>query len=165
MEIKVPPLRERMEDLEPLAQYFLEELNRDAAQQVGGFSDEVWRQLRRYNWPGNVEELSRVVREAREACTGSVIEDSHLPFSFRTGTSAQAIGPSQRLRSIPLDQLLEQVEREHIEQVLAECKDNKAKAAELLGITRPRLYRRMETLGIAGTPDPDEMNGEPASGA
>ena len=153
--VEIPPLRERMEDLEPLAQYFAEEQNRSGAQQVGGLSDEVWRQFRRYHWPGNVGELRQVILEARAACSGSMIKPEHLPFRFRAGVTAQSMEPSQRTPVVPLDQLLERIEREQIELALAECRDNKARAAELLGITRPRLYRRMEILGIVD-PDPQQ---------
>ena len=146
--ILIPSLRSRPEDLEPLAQFFLEELNRGQPHQITGFHDDVWQQFRRYNWPGNVGELRAVVTEARSACTGPEIETIHLPFRFRTGVSGQTIGPSTRKRSEALDPLLLRVEREQIELALMEARHNKAKAAELLGITRPRLYRRMEVLGI-----------------
>jgi DNA-binding NtrC family response regulator len=147
--ISIPPLRDRMEDLEPLAQYFLEESNRESSTQLAGFSDEVLRQFRRFNWPGNLRELRQVILESREACTGPIVKPEHLPFRFRTGVTAQTLEPAQKPKFVPLDGLLEQVEREQIERALVECRDNKAKAAELLGITRPRLYRRMEQLGIA----------------
>jgi DNA-binding NtrC family response regulator len=147
--IQIPPLRERMEDMELLAQHFLEELNRETPEQVGGFSESVRRQFRRYNWPGNVGELRHVVTEARAACPGPTVETEHLPFRFRTGVTAQTVGLASRPRIQPLDPFLEQVEREQIEQALVECRHNKARAAELLGISRPRLYRRMELLGIA----------------
>ncbi len=146
--ISIPSLRSRPEDLEPLAQFFLEELNRGEPDQITGFRDDVWQQFRRYNWPGNIGELRAVVTEARSACNGHEIEPIHLPFRFRTGVSGQTIGPSTRQRSEALDPLLLRVEREQIELALAEARHNKAKAAELLGITRPRLYRRMEVLGI-----------------
>jgi len=152
--IELPPLRERMEDLEPLTQHFLEELNRESATQLSGLADDVWRQFRRYNWPGNVGELRQVIAESREACPGPLIKSEHLPFRFRTGVTAQSMEPPQRPKTVPLDQLLEQVEREAIERALVECNGNKARAAELLGITRPRLYRRMELLGIVD-PTPD----------
>lgn len=149
--VELPPLRERMEDLEPLAQYFLEESNRIFPNQIAGFSDDVWRQFRRYHWLGNAGELQQVVQEAREACDGSIIKPEHLPFRFRTGVTAQSMEPAQRQKFVPLDNLLEQVERNQIERALVESHDNKARAAELLRITRPRLYRRMEQLGIADT--------------
>jgi PAS domain S-box-containing protein len=158
--IDLPPLRNRVEDLQPLAQYFLEELNRDDSRQVDGFHDEVWEQFRRYNWPGNVRELRAVVTEARDACTGAFIEPVHLPFRFRTGVDKQTIGPSLRQRPVPLDPLLLQVEREQIELALEEARHNKAKAADLLGITRPRLYRRMEILGIIDNESPTAEDSE-----
>lgn len=153
--VELPPLRERMEDLEPLAQYFIEERNRHSAAQSAGLSDDVWRQFRRYNWPGNVAELRQVILEACAACTGPLVKPEDLPFRFRTGVTAQTMEPARRLKVVPLDQLLEQVEKGQIERALAECRDNKARAAELLGITRPRLYRRMEILGIID-PDPSQ---------
>ena len=146
--VEVPPLRDRREDLEPLAQHFLEELNRAAPQQVGGLTDDVWRQFRRYNWPGNAAELRAVIEEARANCSAPLIAAEHLPFRFRVGIGAQSVGPSIRPRPEPLDPLLERIEREQIELALAESRQNKARAAELLGITRQRLYRRMELLGI-----------------
>ena len=149
--ISVPSLRNRRDDLQPLAQFFLEELNRSDVKQVHGFQNDVWEQFLRYQWPGNVSELRIVVTEARKACSGHLIELSNLPFRFRTGVDAQSIGPSPRKRAMPLDPLLMQVEREQIELALVESRQNKAKAAELLGITRTRLYRRMEALGIVDT--------------
>jgi transcriptional regulator with PAS, ATPase and Fis domain len=155
--VEIPPLRERMEDLEPLAQYFVEESNRQDAMQTSGFADDVWRQFKRYSWPGNVAELRQVIVEARKACPEPLIQSEHLPFRFRTGVTAQTMEPSQTPKVVPLDQLLEQVEREQIELALEQCRTNKARAAELLGISRPRLYRRMEVLGIVDldpTPEP-----------
>ena len=160
--VEVPPLRERREDLEPLAQHFLEELNRTAPQQVGGLTDDVWRQFRRYNWPGNTAELRAVIGEARVACSSPLIAVGHLPFRFKAGVGAQSVGPSIRPRPEPLDALLERIEREQIELALTESRQNKTRAAELLGITRQRLYRRMEVLGIVDLePKPDVPESSP----
>ena len=164
MVVWVPTLRSRPEDMEPLAQFFLEQLNRGETQQVSGFQDDVMQQFRRYNWPGNVGELRAVVTEARRECRGSFIESDGLPFRFRAGVSGQSVGPATHKHSEPLDPLLLRVEREQIELALAEARHNKAKAAELLGITRPRLYRRMEVLGIIDGDDAKEPDGaEPPS--
>jgi len=152
----IPPLRRRREDLEPLAQSLLEAdnqttENQTTQQQIGGFAEEVWQQFREYNWPGNLDELSAVIREARAACTGPTIGRKDLPFRFRTGLDAQAVGPLIRPRVVPLEQLLARIEIEQIQIALEQSSGNKSQAAQLLGLTRPRLYRRMKTLGIADT--------------
>ncbi len=150
--IEVPPLRLRSDDLPPLAQAFLEMLNRGSARQVSGFADAVWPQLREYNWPGNLDELALVVQESREHGTSSVIEVKDLPLRFRAGLDAQAIGPLQPLPGeLPIPALAEhmaQVERELIERALAKAKQNKTLAAKLLQMPRPVLYRRLQALGM-----------------
>ena len=151
--IVLPPIRRRRDDLQPLAQSLLEAENRIEDRQIGGFSDEVWQQFREYNWPGNLDELSAVIREARAACTGPLIQLTDLPFRFRTGLDAQAVGPPLQPRIVPLEEFLTQVEREQIQEALEHSGGNKSRAAQLLGLTRPRLYRRMKTLGIADASD------------
>jgi DNA-binding NtrC family response regulator len=150
--VSMPPLRRRMEDLPLLAQHLLEELNRDDARQLSGFADDVWERFQEYNWPGNIDELSAVVREARAACTETLVRAADLPFRFRTGFNAQAVGPVRRPEVVALEPYLARTEKEQIERALKECRYNKSKAAALLGLSRPRLYRRMETLGIADQP-------------
>ena len=149
MVIELPSLRSREVDIDCLAQFFLEETNRDADRQVNSFSADVLAEFRRYNWPGNVAELKAVVEEARGSCTSSQIGLRDLPFRFRTGLDAQAVGPSLVPDPIELESVLAQVEIDHILWALHTAKDNKAQAARLLGLTRPRLYRRMEALGIS----------------
>jgi DNA-binding NtrC family response regulator len=150
--IAVPPLRYRMDDLRFLAQYLLEELNRGEARQFNGFGDDVWDKFAEYNWPGNVGELLAVIREARALCNEPLIRVKDLPFRFRTGLDAQSVGPARRPPVAPLEPLLAQTEREQIERALAQSRHNKSRAAQLLGMTRPRLYRRMEILGIRDEP-------------
>jgi DNA-binding NtrC family response regulator len=147
--IELPPLRGRADDLDLLAQSMLEELNRIAEKQVAGFTEEVWSRFRQYNWPGNLDELAAVVREARDACAGDSIRIGHLPFRFRAGLDAQAVGPKRAPAIPPLDKLLHDAETEHIRHALEQSGHNKSKAARLLGMPRAKLYRRMKTLGIA----------------
>jgi transcriptional regulator with PAS, ATPase and Fis domain len=148
--IAVPPLRDRPDDLRPLAQFFLEERNRETTQQISGFDDDVWQQMERYRWPGNLDELAAVIDEARAVCTEEFIRPAHLPFRFRTGVDAQRLGPPPKRTVVPLEQRLEQVEREEIAAALAEVRGSVSLAAERLGINRARLYRRMEALGLRG---------------
>lgn len=153
--IAVPPLRRRNEDLRLLAQHLLEELNRGESRQFNGFGDDVWEKFVEYNWPGNVGELLAVIREARAACNEPLIRAKDLPFRFRTGFDAQSVGPASRPPVAPLVPFLIQAEKEQIQQALKECRHNKTRAAQLLGLPRPRLYRRMQILGI---PDQPEQN-------
>jgi transcriptional regulator with PAS, ATPase and Fis domain len=150
--IAIPPLRHRMDDLRLLAQYLLEELNRGDARQLNGFGDDVWEKFEEYNWPGNVGELLAVIREARAACNEPLIRAKDLPFRLRSGLDAQALGPQRRAPVAALEPLLAHTEREQIERALAQSRHNKSRAAQLLGMTRPRLYRRMEILGIRDEP-------------
>ena len=150
--IAVPPLRRRMADLRYLAQHLLEESNRGESRQFNGFGDDVWELFSAYNWPGNVEELLAVIREARSACNEPLIRAKDLPFRFRAGVGAQAVGPVIRPQLAPLEPFLAKAEKQQIEQALKECRHNKSRAARLLGMTRPRLYRRMEILGIRDEP-------------
>jgi DNA-binding NtrC family response regulator len=149
VQIELPPLRRRLDDLALLGQAMLEDLNRLSDKQVAGFAEDVWARFRQYNWPGNLDELYAVVKEARDACTGETIRAGHLPFRFRAGMDAQAVGPKPSPAIVHLEQLLVQVELEHIQRALDQAGHNKTKAARLLGMTRTRLYRRMQSLGIA----------------
>ena len=152
--IEVPSLRQRMDDLEPLAQAFLESLNRGVSRQVAGFADSVWPQLHEYQWPGNLDELLLVVQEARENSNGPMIDAKDLPLRFRAGLDAQSVGPMRRnMADEPIPQLeshMIAVERDLITRALAQAKQNKTQAAKLLGIPRPVLYRRMEALSLSG---------------
>ena len=145
--IEIPPLAERRDDLPLLAQHFLEACNQGHDRQVAGFAADVLALIREYNWPGNLDELKQVVQASHEACDENTIRVSHLPFRFRTGLDAQAIGPQELFE--PLETTLARVEREQIEAALQAANNNKAKAATLLGMTRASLYRRLEGLGIA----------------
>jgi DNA-binding NtrC family response regulator len=148
LRILLPPLRQRLEDFELLAQALLERLNVGAESQVEGFSEEAWKELREYNWPGNLDELDVVIKEAAANAKASVIGRDDLPFRFRMGRDAQSVGPRIEPLPRPLEPYLEQIEREQIEWALEQTKYNKKKTADLLGLTRTKLYRRMEALGF-----------------
>jgi PAS domain S-box-containing protein len=139
--IQVPPLRERPGDLPLLAMRLLERAAADGTNPT--LSDEAWELLRAYAWPGNLRELHAVLASAAARADGGKIEASHLPWYLRP-TAA----PVER--TLPLDVILEQVERRLIQLALTLAKGNRSKAAELLAVWRPRLTRRMEALGIEG---------------
>ncbi len=148
--IELPPLAQRLDDLPLLAQHFLEELNRQEPRQVGGFEDPVWPLLARYDWPGNLDELATVVREAHAHAAGTLIRPDDLPYRFRTALAAQALPPPSEPPPMLLDPLLMKVERRLIALALERSRNNKSRAADLLGINRARLLRRIEQLQIGG---------------
>lgn len=151
--IELPPLRDRGSDIRLLGQYLIEECNRGQERQVHGLSESVIQAFERYRWPGNLDELRKVIESAHAVCNSSLIETEHLPFHFRAGTDAQRLGPVlPRKRS--LDQQLEATEREEIEKAFRETQGNMTLTAELLQINRARLYRRMEQLGLRTTETP-----------
>lgn len=152
--IEAPPLRERGDDLRLLAQHFLEETNRLEPSQAAGFDEAVWPLFRRYEWPGNLDELLAVVGEARRRSTAALIRVDDLPFRFRNALEAQLLPPLPPPPALELDRLLERVERRLIELALARAKHNKSKAAQILAVARGRLLRRIEQLGLE--------NGQPA---
>jgi transcriptional regulator with PAS, ATPase and Fis domain len=145
--IELPPLARRRDDLPLLAQLFLEEQNAAVSRQIGGFSPSALDRLDAYAWPGNLDELSEVVAEAHQRATGLCIDARDLPERLHLAAQAAA-QPRRTEETIVLDEYLGRVERELIRRALLRAKGNKAKAARLLGVTRPRLYRRMVQLGL-----------------
>jgi len=149
LQITLPPLAERTDDLRPLAQHFAEGENRGRASQISGLSEEVLQVFVEYRWPGNVDELRAVVIAAAAECDDTMIRLNHLPFRFRTGLDAQQLGPPPE--SEPLDAMLARIEREHLETALRQAGNNKTQAARLLGLTRASFYRRLGNHGLAGS--------------
>lgn len=145
--IELPPLSQRREDIPLLAQMFLEECNASAERQIGGFSPDALDRLDAYHWPGNLDELAEAVAETHRRATDREILPGDLPERLRL--VAQAVARPRRVEeTIVLDEFIGRVERELIRRALAQAKGNKARAARLLGVTRPRLYRRMVQLGL-----------------
>lgn len=145
--IQTPPLRTRREDVPLLAQMFLEQCNARGEKQLAGFTSEAMDRLAAYHWPGNIDELAQVVAESHRRAEGSEVGLSDL--SDRLQLAAQAeVHPRRVDEKIVLDEYLGRIERELIERALARAKGNKTKAARLLGMSRPRLYRRMVQLGL-----------------
>jgi DNA-binding NtrC family response regulator len=114
--------------------------------------------LAAYDWPGNLRELARVVAAAHAAGSGDWVEAEDLPAAIRGSLGAAYLPPPLPSPITPLDELLTQVERRLIENALQRARHNKSRAAELLGISRPRLYRRIKELNLPDVPDPaDEL--------
>jgi len=151
--ITVPPLRERGADLPAVLQRVLERVNESNSTPAPTLSNEVREILLAHAWKGNLRELFDVLSHARRHASDTQIEVADLPASLRL---CHAAGPAPaQERSLPLDSLLEQAERNLIELALRRSKGHRGKAAEILGIWRARLIRRIEALGI-GAPETEE---------
>ncbi len=157
--IKLSPLRERLDELELLAEHFLERANQRGGRQRSGFSAEALRALMAYDWPGNLHELARIINDAHGRGDRDTIDLIDLPAAICGNLGAAYLPPTAPPTIAPLDELLTQVERRLIESALARARHNKSRAADLLGISRPRLYRRIKELEI---PDDDENGDESA---
>ena len=148
LDVTLPALRDRAADLPLLAQHALEECNAGCSQQVIGFSPDVWQEFRAYNWPGNLDELFAVIREAHATSVGPLVTVPDLPFRFRAGQDAQSVSPPPSIEQVPLEELLLRVEKEQIQSALSRASGSKQLAADLLGIPRAKLYRRLEAHGL-----------------
>jgi DNA-binding NtrC family response regulator len=135
--IAVPPLRERKEDVVPLARHFLAEANAAFHKSIKGFSEATERLLVAYDWPGNVRELKNLVERLAILATSDRIEPADLPPPF---------GPSApRAAAVPeAVEPLEVMEKRYIQQVIELLDGNKSRAAKMLGISRQTLRRKVE---------------------
>jgi two-component system, NtrC family, response regulator AtoC len=145
--IPLPPLRERLHEIEPLARGFAD--NAAHGRRPPAFSQEVLAAFRAHRWPGNVRELKNVVERALVLCAGDVITTDHLPPEIgrlanegpQRVVHPETIGPAA-------DLVAEPDERRRIEMALARCNGNQTQAAVLLGISRRTLVSRLGTLDL-----------------
>lgn len=144
VDISLPPLRERMEDIPELARHFLGRLELPYGRPVHEISDGALARMQRYRWPGNVRELESVLRDGVMLCAGEVLESHDLP-EF-TGTSEPEKSTAVAHGSMRLQDVVEQ----HVLNVLKDCGGNKLRAAEVLGISRSTLYRMLDAGASAG---------------
>lgn len=149
--IELPPLSQRLEDLPLIAQAFVEAENAHSSKQLSGFSSDALDRLLVHPWPGGLDELHDVVREAHARAQGTVITPQDLPKRLQLTAEATALA-NRRPEPIDLQRFLADIERELIERALRQARGNKARAARLLGLNRPRLYRRMVALGLEPAP-------------
>ena len=154
--IEIPPLTERLEDLPVLTQSFLETKNRGSHKQIGSVRREALDLLALYSWPGELDELRAVITTAHRACSSHEISPADLPPIIHHAAQAASRSP-RRAEHIVLDELLVTIEKEAIVRALAQARGNKTEAAELLGMTRPRLYRRLVQLGLVTEPTFNEL--------
>jgi Nif-specific regulatory protein len=141
-EIRLPPLRERRQDILPMAEAFLEEIGSIVGRKAAGISRQAVDAMLSYHWPGNVRELRNALERATILCDGGLIAAEHLPIG--AGRPAPP-GRDGSAAPFPIDGVkLDAVERDLIMKALDEAGNNRSQAARLLGITRSQLYTRLQ---------------------
>ncbi|MBS3808683.1 MAG: sigma-54-dependent Fis family transcriptional regulator [Desulfobacterales bacterium] len=142
--LHVPPLSERTDDIPALAQHFLNLYADRNRKKIKGFTPHAMDSLLKYAWPGNVRELENVVERAVLLSPGEYITEKDLPLNI-----SQSAGPSRPASYTSGDQgSLDEMEKSAITKALEKADGNKSEAARLLGITRRTLYNKLEKYGI-----------------
>ncbi|MBN2218500.1 MAG: sigma-54-dependent Fis family transcriptional regulator [Pirellulales bacterium] len=142
--IELPPLRERVSDIAPLANHFLARASEESGKPVRQISESAMAALARFSWPGNVRELENVIERAVLLGKGPTIELEDLPSTLTEGD----VFPIARAGDRPLKESLEAPERQIILDVLEMNNWNRNATAETLGINRTTLYKKMKRLGL-----------------
>ena len=168
VQIELPPLRERREDIGLLASYFLTRIAQRMGRPGMSFSPEAMAVLERHDYPGNVRELENAIEHAVALCEGRVIRPPDLPTALRTPRLLPThLEPAGRTPLPPRSEAtrvghgpdprdawsLADVEKEHIRRVLALHKGNATSAAKQLGISRTTLWRKLRQYGLQRRPD------------
>ncbi len=137
IKIELPSLRERREDIPLLAEYFIKKYNTQHNKQVTGIAADLLTKIETLDWPGNVRELENFIDRTVALATGPVltVSDTELPSTRKTGGSW--------MDNLPANLTLDELESEYIKHVLKSCDDNYVTAAEILGINKSTLYRKL----------------------
>jgi transcriptional regulator with GAF, ATPase, and Fis domain len=150
-EIRLPPLRDRRDDILPLAEEFLREIGRAFGRPPAGISRDARERLLDYDWPGNVRQLRNALERAAILCEGGLINAEHLTLSGPRGSvppvleSAPGDGPAARPNTAAD---LKAIERGMVEKALLAARYKKSDAARALGLTRKQLYVRLRRFGL-----------------
>lgn len=153
--ISLPSLAKRREDIPLLAQHFLEQANSAEGRQLSGLQPSAIELLAQLPWNGNLDELAEAVRAACQRATGTRVMLADLPDWVHLALDAAARQPRDE-PPIQLDEFLANIEKELLARALARTRGNKSKAAELLGLTRQRLLRRLALLGLLKPSEAEE---------
>lgn len=148
--IHVPPLRERKDDLPLLMASFLEEFNRENSRSIKGVDSRAKSAMFKYDWPGNIRELRNCMESAVVMCSGDEIGLDDLPPSISRSAGTESI-------VIPLGITLDEADKVIVQQNLAANRNNKSKTAEILGIGRKTLQRKIVDWGIETPENADEL--------
>lgn len=138
IEMNIPSLKDRRDDILPLSRYFLTELNKEFSKQIETFSDSVIDIFMSYPFPGNVRELRHIIERAVILADGRTIDIKHLPERFSN--------PGHKTQESSDIVSLKKLEEKHILKVIDSTNGNRSKAAEILGISRAALWRKLKAI-------------------
>src|SRR3954468_11214817 len=140
IEIRIPPLRERREDVPLLARHFLERLSHELGKDIADYSEGALKLLMDHNWPGNVRELENAVERAMVTCRGRILPEEDFAFLAHNG----ALKPW----AIPAGMTLQEMEKQLIVATLGRTEGNIKEAASILGIDRSTMYEKIKRYEI-----------------
>ena len=151
--IHMPPLRDRKEDIPALVEHFLAKHRYSATAQPAAISEEALKRLMEYDWPGNVRELENVVERAVVLSRGQIITSRELPFGdHEAGEHEEEGGDEVSVEKSFFKKSVAQFEKDLIMKALRDATGNRSKAAEMLGIYRRLLYAKIKEYGLEGYP-------------
>ena len=148
--IDIPPLRERKEDIPPLAEFFLEKFARESGKPVRGITPQAMQLLMDFHWPGNVRELQNIMERAVTLSSGEMLDATDIRLDRPSGRASGETSPV-----LPQGFTLEQWEDDMIREALRRANGNKSQAARSLGLSRNALRYRLSKIGV---PDPPEKD-------
>jgi len=151
VELKIAALRDRREDIAPLAEYLFRELRRQIPTAIERISPQAMNALTQYDWPGNVRQLRNAIEHALVMGMGKVLSLNHLPEYVTVPATVERKSATSPASPLPADHgplTLAEVERKQIETILRACEGNKQRAAAQLGISRSTLYEKMRSYGL-----------------
>ncbi len=149
MVVEMPPLRERVEDILPLAILFIGDNNKEYSKNIKGLSEEAKKMMIQYSWPGNVRELRNVIERAMILTDQEYITPKQLPFELKQTEQYDRSQTTPELFEIPDAMSLEYMEMNHISKVLRRLEWNKSKASRSLGISRATLRAKIKRYNIS----------------
>ena len=142
-QLRIPPLRERLEDIEPILHHFLAHARRDHGCRITGINPEALAVLQRHHWPGNVRELHNMVEWLTITCKANQIELQHLPASVKTGKAPHQPSGELKPSLLAFGLSFQDMEKKMLEEALSKSGGNVSEASRLLKITRNTLRYRM----------------------
>ena len=142
-QLRIPPLRERPEDIEPILTSFLETARRDHGCRIKGITPAALAILQSHDWPGNVRELHNVVEGLTITCKDEMIQPNHLPVSLRDTQSAEQNGSVESASLLAYGLSVDEMEKKMLQEALQRTSGNISEASRLLKITRNTLRYRM----------------------